>query len=84
MFCFQHCQNDRANLTEDDIKRGTKTKEKDELQKAYMVKKIPLKQCGSVVVGMDIKTTYTLKIKLELFFNSEDSFLQITISKHKR
>ena len=58
IFCFQHSQDDRASLTEDDIKRGTKTKEKDELQKAYMIeKKIPLKQCGSVVVGIDIKTT---------------------------
>ena len=63
--CFYHycpCQEARPALIEEDIERGNKNREMDQLRKQYIKKKdIMLLKCGNVIGGICIKRQCVLK-----------------------
>ena len=65
MGCFYHycpCQEARPSLTEEDIARGNKKREKDQMRKQYIKKKdIMLLKCGNKNGGTFIRRQRLLK-----------------------
>ena len=65
MGCFFHycsCQEARPSLTQEDIERGNKKREMDQMRKQYIKKKdIFLLKCGNVSGGICIKRQRVLK-----------------------
>ena len=65
MGCFYHycpCQESRASLTEEDIERGNKKRELDQMRNQYIKEKdIMLLKCGNVSSGICIRRQRVLK-----------------------
>ena len=65
MGCFCHycpCQEARLSLTEEDIERGNKKREMDQMRKQYIKEKnLMLLKCGNVSGGICIRQERMLK-----------------------
>ena len=85
MGCYYHfwsCQETRPSLSEQNIERGNKKREMDELRREYIKEKGNiLKKCGSVSGGSILKQILQSRIKSKQIFLIEDLCLLILYLK---
>ena len=88
MGCYYHfcsCQEARPSLTEQDIERGNKRREMDDMRREYIKEKgYKVEECGSVTGGKVSKPMTRSKFTSEPTFPTKYLFLQVPSSKNKR